>query len=215
MAFSSPGPVGLSAALGLHVVFFAWAGLFVRPAPLPDTEEQVVLVELVAAPDVTIATQAGESPGPGAPVASEAVVSAPEDTASPEKTTSLIAATRLMAGSVFADPRNAEARAMLELIVPSVRREQVCGVEAMEQIKLETPQRRPECVIAYAYDDAQIDGDQVTARGAAVLIGTIWFRLEYECVLGVDLVSVKTFRYRIGDVISQEEVERLELATCQ
>ena len=203
------GPAGPAASLGLHVVILAGVALFARPVALPEAVEQVVMVDLVtmpapaaqaslAVPDVHEAAGQTETDDPGPPAAGS----------------DIIEATTMLAGAALADPRNEKARAMLAMIVPSLRREQVCGIEAMEQIKLNAPDWSPECVISYAYADTRIEGNTVTATGAVVQNGADWYRLEYACMLGDDLASVTAFRYRIGDIVSAAECDRLGLAPC-
>ncbi|MBU1174804.1 MAG: DUF930 domain-containing protein, partial [Alphaproteobacteria bacterium] len=187
--------------------------LLVRPAPLTEAVEQVVMVELVAPPPV-----AAKAPAPVPAVAQIAEAAKQTDTiepAPPKAEPGMIEAATLMAGTALADPRNIEARAMLDQIEASLRREQVCGIEAMEQIKAREPDWSPECVISYAFAEPQITGDAVVALGAVVLSGTQWYRLEYECALGADLASVISFRYRVGDPVSDRERDRLGLAPCK
>ena len=198
---------GLPVSTGLHVLMLAGLVLFVHPAPLPQME-QVIQVELVSLPPA--------EPEPSG-ISPQDLLFATESEVTDVITaveTEMIEATDMLAGAALADPRNAEARAMLDLIVPSVRREQVCGIEAMEQIKAGMPDWSPECVISYAYEAVLIAGNAVTARGAVVQNGANWYRLDYECTLGADLASVTAFRYRIGDMVSAADTERLGLAPC-
>ena len=203
-------PAGPAISAGLHLAALAGLVLFARPMPLPEAEERVIEVELVAPPAAAAAALAEPAPVLAAPEAG-----VPDDPVPPAAADGMIEATQMLAGAALADPRNAEARAMLSMIVPSLRREQVCGIEAMEQIKFGAPDWSPECVISYAYADVVISGDDVTATGAVVLNGEDWYRLEYHCALGADLASVTAFRYRIGDVVSVAEAERLGLAPCK
>ena len=201
-------PAGPAISAGLHLAALAGLVLFVRPVPLPEAEERVIEVELVAPPPAVAVAEP-------APMLAAPEAGLPDDPVPPAAADGMIEATHMLAGAALADPRNAEARAMLKMIVPSLRREQVCGIEAMEQIKLGTPDWSPECVISYAYADVEIAGNAVTASGAVVLNGTDWYRLAYECTLGADLASVTAFRYRLGDVVSEAETQRLELAPCK
>lgn len=187
---------------------------------MPATLEQVVLVELVAAPVPLADAPSPAIPETGAPGTDSPDRPAADTPAAPPAASSgavseMIEATVLMAGAALADPRNAEARAMLPLIEDTLRREQVCGIEAMEQIRSRDPDFAAECVISYAFADPESTGDELRAAGATVLAGGWWFRLEYVCVLGADLASVTAFRYRIGERLSDAERDRLGLAPCQ
>ena len=212
----SSGPAGLVASLGLHAAVLVALATLVRPAALPDALEQAVLVELVTAPAPPVPTPAQALPET-APSGLDTPDRSDADTAvaPPAAASDMIEATTLMAGAALADPRNAEARRMLGMIEDSLRREQVCGIEAMEQIASRDPVFSPECVISYAFADPETKGDQLIAMGATVQSGTQWYRLEYECTLGADLASVTAFRYRIGDPVSEAERDRLGLAPCK
>ncbi len=187
----------------------------VGPTALPEALEQVVLIELVTAPAPPDPAPAQAPPdagpsGRGSADRTDAEIAVASATAS-----DMIEATVLMAGAALADPRNAEARRMLGMIETSLRREQVCGIEAMEQIKSRQPDWSPECVISYAFANTRLEGNTVTAEGAVVQSGRHWYRLEYDCVLGADLTSVTAFRYRVGEPVSDAESDRLGLAPCK
>ncbi len=208
----SLGPAGLVTSLGLHALLLAGIVVFVRPAALPQAVEQVVIVELVTAPAPVPAAPASEAVVPVS--AAEPEQADPDEPLLPPSAPDMIEATQMLAGAALADPRNAEARQMLGLIEVSLRREQVCGIEAMEQIKRLAQGWSPECVISYAFSETRLEGDTVIAEGAVVQSGPRWYRLAYECTLGTEPGSVTAFRYRIGDVVSLEDSDRLGLAPC-
>jgi len=207
----SPGSAGLAISLMLHVVVLAGVVLIVHPAALPEAADQIVMVELVAAPAAVAATTQTLNAAEAMQDAGESI---PDESAAPPSGAGMIEATQMLAVTALADPRNAEARKMLGMIETSLRREQVCGIEAMEQIKSHQPDWSPECVISYVFSDTRLENNTVIAKGATVMNGTHWYRLEYECTLGADLASVTGFRYRVGGVVPEEDQERLGLAPC-
>lgn len=200
---------GLAASLALHILALICASLFVRPPDLPSVVEPAISVELVTLSQLTVKDP--PSPVPVSATPDTATSDAPATAPAPVEP-EMIHATRMLAGTVFADPRNAEAREMLGQLDATTLREQVCGVEAMEQIHAFRPAWHPVAVVAYAFADALVDGDALTASGAAVLIGEQWRELRFVCTLAPDLRSVVTFDFWIGDIISEQEKARYGLA---
>ena len=199
------GQRGLLASLALHGALLAGAIWLLRPEPLPVVELKAISVELIVLPPSTVpARPAGAAPRPDGTDAA-ALPAEPE----------MIHATHLLSAEAFARPGNAEARRMLETLESGTRGEQLCGIEAMEQIALVRPQWHPECVIAYVFADTSIDGRVMTAEGAAFLSGTQWYRLKFACTLADDLASVTDFAFRIGAPVSAAERDRHGLAPCQ
>lgn len=119
----------------------------------------------------------------------------------------MIAATRLRAAEVLADPRSASVRREMRTLAPEIRLEQLCNLEAMEQVHLWKPVLSPDFVTAYAMDDTQIDGRALKADGAAIRIADRWFRLRYACTATADIATVTQFSFELGAEIPKGDWE--------
>ena len=174
----------------------------------------VLLVIITVTPDlqkpedqaisVTLAPETQTRPQP---VPTE--LQAPE-AASPEKPPApaedgMIPATRLRAAEVLADPRSAGVRRDLGTLAPETRLEQICNLEAMEQVHLWKPAFEPDFLVAYALEDTRIEGREIRADGAAIRIAERWFRLRYACAMTADTATVAHFSFALGAEIPRAE----------
>lgn len=98
-------------------------------------------------------------------------------------------------------------RALKELmaLTPQERMEQRCDMEAMERIKREQDGFRPDKVIAYTFADPVITDGQLKAPGAVFRSKGEWYRLKFKCETGPKRVSIKSFDYKIGDMVPRDE----------
>ena len=189
---------GLTLSLAIHALALGLANMLVQPTVMPDREPDIIEVEVVTLPPAA----------PSRPALS--VIAVPETApvygeAAGSVDTDLIEATEMLAAAALADPRNAGARAMLGKLDTYTRREQLCGIEALEQLRLRHADWLPEFVVANAFVDTVTENDVVTASGAAVKTGESWRHLSFVCTLASDLASVTAFSFRIGDVIPENE----------
>lgn len=207
MTYRQPG---FAVSLVLHLLALAGLIWLVRPPPLPKVVQQAISVELVAMLPKTESKPSTEA----APVATAPGDTATEtgDSASRPPEPEMIHATKMLASVAFSDPRNTEAREMLGQLDDTTRREQLCGVEAMEQISAYKPAWHPEWVVAHAREDALVEGNVMTADGAAVRIAGQWREMRFICALTPDLTSVTAFDFWIGDVLTPKEVNAYNLA---
>lgn len=198
---------GLATSLALHLFALICAVMFVRATLLPDVSEQAISVEIVPLSQVTGAAPAlAELTTPASPVPRA-------ETATPEQsTTDMVHATEMLTGRAFADPRNAEARQMLSSLDVGTLREQLCGIEALEQIAANQPLRHPQAIVAYAFAETRVEGVVMTADGAAVQIGSDWRKLRFVCTLAPDLSAVVALDFAVGDIIPESEWDRYGLA---
>ncbi|MCE1235798.1 MAG: DUF930 domain-containing protein [Hyphomicrobiales bacterium] len=214
------------ASLALHLAAFAFLVL-VRPPRLPVAAgDGGIAVEIVAATPSPIAERAA-SPVPSlpAPPPAPTETGAPAEAAAPTppveakpKTSApspaadgMIEAKRLLSARVLADPRSRPAREALRQFAGDDRIRQLCGFEAMEQIRAATPSLQPEQVIADALAEATGSGAAIEASGAAVLVSGRWRRLAFRCELTAGLDAVARFAFRLGPEISAAERRRHDL----
>jgi hypothetical protein len=205
--------VGLLASAILHgasvmaVVLLPAAPL---PAPLPIESIEVELI----------------GPGEGAPTPSEPMEGAADRAAAREPplppsddpgpaTDTMVRATRLYSGTALADPRNRLAAAALGTLAPADRMEQLCGIEAMDQVHAWKNTFDPERLVAHAFAATTIDGNVMHAEGATFRSHGRWFALRFDCELSADHKSVVSFAFEVGDSVPTEEWEAHNLPALE
>lgn len=99
---------------------------------------------------------------------------------------------------------DARIRSQLEKLTPEERLEQRCDIEAMDKIDGKDG-FRPDKVIAYAFGDPKLEGTTLKTRGAVFRSKGEWYRLSYKCEASADRLEVKTFNYKIGDMVPHED----------
>jgi hypothetical protein len=99
---------------------------------------------------------------------------------------------------------DARIRSQLEKLTPEERLEQRCDIEAMDKIDGKGG-FRPDKVIAYAFGDPKLEGTTLKTRGAVFRSKGEWYRLSYKCEASADRLEVKTFNYKIGDMVPHED----------
>src|SRR5690606_35236254 len=100
------------------------------------------------------------------------------------------------------------ARQLLGRIDPTTRRDQLCGIEAVEQVRAHMPGSKPGGVVAHAFGDPEMHDNVLTAEGAAVQIGSDWLEMRFECTLAADGAGVVDFAFSVGAVIPETEWDR-------
>lgn len=117
----------------------------------------------------------------------------------------MIRATSLYAARMLAGPRSRQAREALAQLSGPDRMEQLCDAEAMEQIARWKQEFQPDRLIAYAMDDTRIDGAIVIADSAAFRSKGRWYHVKFRCSLTVDLKTVASFEFQVGEPIPREQ----------
>lgn len=194
-------PAGITASLGLHLAFLAALLLLApRPAlpPLPEIES--LSVELVSPTEplqprseapVARQTPAAATPAPPAPRLKprERVAKPPPDAPGP-----LAHARRILSSGAL----DAKARRSLAGLTVEDRFEQLCDVEALEQIAARNGTLKPERAVAYATADPTVEGNVITATGAAYLDQGRWYTLSFRCETTPDHRKVVSFDFSTG-----------------
>lgn len=88
---------------------------------------------------------------------------------------------------------------------PATRIEQRCNARAMGEISREHHDLRPDELVAYAFADTHLEGDHITAPGAAVRSAGRWYHLSYQCRTSADGMDIETFSYTLGDEVPREQ----------
>jgi hypothetical protein len=117
----------------------------------------------------------------------------------------------MLSAGELTDPRSAAARATLRRLDDADRMIQLCGIEAMAQVRAWREGYRPDRVVAYAGAEAAISGNVVEAGSAAFRNGGDWYALAYECRLDPDHATVTAFAFTVGDRVPPEEWEARSL----
>lgn len=114
------------------------------------------------------------------------------------------------ATSFAADTRAANTRAadthvtaMLRGLDPATRFDQACGIEAMNRIKKEVAQYRPDRAVTDAVSEAKVSGDTMEGAGGAFRSGGKWYQFSFTCKASVDRMKIMLFTYKIGSAIPE------------
>lgn len=119
----------------------------------------------------------------------------------------IIAALTLAAFGLTATPTLAITPKMissLKQMDPQTRLEQRCDIAALETIARDEERFKPDKVIAYAFADPKFESNTVIAKGAAFRSGGEWRKLSFVCKTGPERIELKSFDYKIGDIVPRE-----------
>ncbi|WP_157738640.1 DUF930 domain-containing protein [Labrenzia sp. VG12] len=114
-----------------------------------------------------------------------------------------IRAETFLAASVLADPRSRQARRALSTLVGADRREQVCALEAMEQLRQGKPGFRPTRLAPHAFRNARIRDGMIVVTAGAVRSQRQWYEIAYRCRLDPEGRQVVGFEYALGATIER------------
>ncbi len=189
---------GLAVSAAIHAVLLVAAFLLLpQPSPPRVPEPESIEVELVTTAPPPEAPPVEAPPAP----ADQAALPVPPPEPPPPVMPKLVHANRILSGSAL----NVEERTALGTLRRDARFEQLCGVEAMEQIAASEPAFKPEQTIAYLTADTEVDGDTLTASGAAFLSAGHWYRLAFKCRTTADRRKVVSFDFATGDQVPDDD----------
>lgn len=109
----------------------------------------------------------------------------------------LIGTSAAVAGSKF--------ERSLQRLSPSERLVQICDYTAMQRIRKEHREYRPDRAVADARSHASIIKNTVEAKGGAFRSRRKWYALSYTCTGSPDSLKVLSFKYKIGAEIPQSK----------
>jgi Domain of Unknown Function (DUF930) len=188
---------GLAVSAAIHVLLLV-AAILLLPQPSPNRapEPESIEVELLTEPTP-------EAPPVEAPPAriEPSALPVPPPEPPPPAMPKLVHANRILSGGAL----NAEERAALGTLRRDARFEQLCDVEAMEQIAESAPAFKPEQTIAYLTADTEVHGDTLTASGAAFLSQGHWYRLAFKCRTTADRRKVVSFDFATGAQVPDDD----------
>ena len=226
--FAKPGRSGLgpgiAASILLHLILLSAAfWLIAAPAHRGPPEESAVRVEILPPPRPKLVL-------PPPPVSSDTILSSPPEIEAPQRppvqtpastvpesaivppssetrgaSSGMIRATKLLAAAALADPRSAQAASAMKTLAPEEQVEQLCNLEAMEQIAAENQRLNPDYLVAYAMSNTRRRGGSFEANGAAFRSNGKWYSLRYACDVSENPLEVAGFSFEIGAEIPRAE----------
>jgi len=112
------------------------------------------------------------------------------------------------AGLVFAQAAAADERLerlerSLQMLAPEERLEQLCNYTAMQHIRQDDKNFRPDRTVANAAAEPREKGDTIEAKGAAFRSRGKWYTLSYTCTATPDRSAITAFRYTVGPEIPE------------
>lgn len=217
----APTLSSLLASFGVHTVVLALTLIFGDATPLTRTAAPAIVVELLpvaAAPSAddtaADATAPSHPPQAAARTAPAPDIAAPDTAetevaeaapAEPRTSGVLVRPATMLAAAALDEPGSRQARAALRTLGTEDRMEQLCDLEAMEQIEAWRPNAyRPELLVAYAFADTRFAGRTVTAKGAAFRSQGGWYRLSFACEVEAGMEAVAAFEFEVGEPIPRE-----------
>ncbi|HZD90726.1 MAG TPA: DUF930 domain-containing protein [Pseudolabrys sp.] len=118
--------------------------------------------------------------------------------------TALAIGTILLIATGTAAAGNRFERSLLRLS-PGERLVQLCDYTAMQHIRREHGDYRPDRAVADARSRVYINKDTVDAKGGAFRSKRKWYALSYKCTASPDDMKVRSFTYKIGPEIPQSK----------
>jgi Domain of Unknown Function (DUF930) len=103
-----------------------------------------------------------------------------------------------------AQARTSREEQMMKL-TPETRLEQRCNARAMGEVSREHKGFKPDEFVAYAFAETAIRGAQIKAPGGALRSGGNWYRVSYTCETSPDGMQVKSFTYRLGELVPRKD----------
>jgi Domain of Unknown Function (DUF930) len=199
----APMSWSLLGSLLVHVGFAAALLLLVANSVPPVRAPQPLSVEFVTEQQFRSLTE----PAPAVLSVPAEIPTIPDDTVE----RGMIQARTLLASGVLDNPLSAQAREMLPYLAGEERMEQLCNLEAMEQVHAWREEFQPDRLVAYATADTRISDHTVFVEGGALRSGHRWYAIRYRCDLTAGHDVVTAFAFEIGAAIPRSRWEELSL----
>jgi hypothetical protein len=185
----------------------------VPDAAVEDIEESQR--QTAAVPPQTLPDPApGSTSAPDQPPSSSARV--PEQTAPPSTAAKpeqeWATANTYFANDVLNDPRSAQAREFLPTLTSEDGREQICALEAMEQVRHARPGFKPTRLAPHAFRNSFQKEDTIVVPAGALRSNRVWYEIAYRCRLDASGKIVSGFEYALGAPIDRSLWDEYGLA---
>jgi hypothetical protein len=193
-------------ALWLHLVAFVLltdAATWRLPEARPPDPVEVDLLPETGSPVLPSMAPVSEAPATDMTALREAPMPEPvpngsNDGPADEAAPTWVTATSLLAADVLRDPRSRQAREALATLVGADGREQICALEAMEQLRRDRPGFRPTRLAPHAFRNATFREGTVHVTAGAVRSNRIWYEIAYRCHLETGRDTIVGFEYALG-----------------
>jgi hypothetical protein len=208
--------IALIVALALHLAIFAWLVEQPRPAPQPGLPSDAIAVEILPPSELPHAVPTPQ-PQPAPQIAPDGVLPGPPATAAPplQRTSrpapppepDMIRPSVMLSARNLASASSRQARIAIRTLSDDTRVEQLCGLEAMEQVHAWRHDFQPDRLVAYAMGEPKPIAGGIEADGAAFRNHSNWYRIRFRCELTPDREKVAAFAFAVGDPIPRDEWE--------
>lgn len=203
--------LALLAAMSVHMAVLVVVLRLREPDPLPDELADAVSVEMVPLsalrppaplPSPVVPAPAAE-PLPGATPPPRAA--SPSSTPTPAPRDDMIRPTAMLSARSLANSR--QTRLALRTLAADTRIEQLCGLEAMEQIHAWQRDFQPDRIVVYAMGEPTMTGNLLEANGAAFRSHALWYTVKFRCELTADHARVAGFAFAVGAPVPRDRWE--------
>lgn len=117
----------------------------------------------------------------------------------------MIKAKKIYSKDALSNPRVKQALGKLS---PTDRVIQICGIEALEQIRHHRPDIVPDMM---ARTGGALTESNLKMSGGAFRSRNNWYNLDFNCTINPKDMAVSSFQYAIGDTIPKKDWSRREL----
>lgn len=211
--------LALLAALVIHLAVLLVMLRQREPEPLSEELSGAISIEMVplsalvpptlAPPEFTPPESAPSAPTvPAEPLPGDSVPRTvqPSPPAQPEPAQpGMIRPTIMLSARSLAASR--QARAALRSLAADTRVEQLCGLEAMEQVHAWQQDFQPDRIVVYAMGEPRMTGNLFEADGAAFRSRSLWYRVKFTCELSPDRARVTAFAFAVGAPVPRAQWE--------
>jgi hypothetical protein len=207
---------GAPASLLVHALLLALLVVYLpKPAIFSVPDEGSVSVDIVPLPsenalaESTVDPRLRETEAVAAPPAPSVVSPSfmPLQPPAPKidpPAAAFVQARRLYSGTKLSDPRSRKAKAALRQLSGDERKLQLCGLEAMEQVRRSRPGIEPDAIAPYAMAPEKIRGDSIDVEGGAFRSKRMWYAIRFRCEVEAASGAVRSFSFAVGDLIPRD-----------
>nr|WP_319483629.1 DUF930 domain-containing protein [uncultured Cohaesibacter sp.] len=198
---------GVSVSLILHGLFIL-ALVSIAPRILETPQEEppitVEIIPFVPPPPPLEAPQLAEPEAVPPPVEP---APPPEPPKAIKQSDGMIHSNQIYSGEVLQRPENEEGLRDYRNLAPDEQREQLCSLEALEQIAAWSDAYKPERMVTYSFGEVQYKGNHMIANGAVFWSHDNWLRVKFDCVLSTDQSKVESLAFAVGTIVPKSDWE--------
>jgi len=205
--------LALVAAIAVHLAVLVVLLRQREPDPLSDEFTDAVSVEMVPLSALTLPSPLLPPPLPPANEPSPVVASPVPTTqapvqqkpAPPPAAPGMIRPRTMLSARSLAGSR--QTRLALRSLTSDTRVEQLCGLEAMEQVHAWQRDFQPDRMVVYAMGEPTMTGNMFEADGAAFRSRSLWYNIRFSCELTPDHARVAGFAFAVGAPVPRDNWE--------